>query len=369
MQEQELLNLLMLQNIPGIGQINAKKLLEHFGSATHLFEANMKELAEVDGIGQKRLKSIKDSVGSISLKEAEQELEFIAKNKIKVHFYKDEDYPSRLKQCIDSPVLIFSKGNINLKNKPILSIVGTRQITSHGMAFCEQLVSELAPLNPVIVSGLAYGADIVAHKAAIDNNLQTVACLAHGLNQIYPKVHQKYAAAIENNGGFFTDFCSFSKFDRKNFLSRNRIVAGLSEATVVIESAEKGGSLVTADIAHSYNREVFAVPGRPQDKFSKGCNMLIKQQKAQMITSAADLVYFLNWDIEVKKENKQTQLFLDLKPEEQLVVEKLSEIGKAEIDVLSLACGLPTYKLASILMNLELSGCVRPLPGKQFEII
>ncbi|MFD0931471.1 DNA-processing protein DprA [Psychroflexus salinarum] len=366
MQEQELLNLLMLQNLSGIGQINAKKLLQHFGSATSLFEADIKYLSTIDGIGEKRLKTLKDSS---CLKEAEDELKFIKDNNIDVHYYKEEDYPSRLKQCIDSPILLFSRGNINLKNKPILSIVGTRQITSHGIAFCEQLISDLAPLEPVIVSGLAYGADIVAHKAAIDHNLQTVACLAHGLNQIYPKVHQKYVAAIENNGGFFTDFFSNSTFDRKNFLSRNRIVAGLSEATIVIESAEKGGSLVTADIAHSYDREVFAIPGRPQDKFSKGCNMLIKQQKAQMITSAADLVYFLNWDIETKKENKQTQLFLNLEGEEKLVFEKLKEIGKVEIDVLSLTTNLPTYKLASILMNLELSGHVRPLPGKQFEII
>lgn len=366
MQEQEFLNLLMLQNLSGIGQINAKKLLQHFGSATHLFQANIKELSEIDGIGRKRLQTLKDSS---DLKSAEKELEFIQKNKIKVHYYKDEDYPSRLKQCIDSPILLFSRGNINLKNKPILSIVGTRQITSHGIAVCEQLVNDLAPLEPVIVSGLAYGTDIVAHKAALDHNLQTIACLAHGLDQIYPQAHQKYAAAIESNGGFFTDFCSDATFDRKNFLSRNRIVAGLSEATIVIESAEKGGSLVTADIAHSYDREVFAIPGRPQDKFSKGCNMLIKQQKAQMITSAADLVYFLNWDIDAQKENQQTQLFVDLEGEEKLVFEKLKEIGKAEIDTLSLACHLPTHKLASILMNLELTGCVRPLPGKQFEII
>jgi len=182
-----------------------------------------------------------------------------------------------------------------------LSIVGTRQVTTHGIAFCEQLIEDLAPLNPVIVSGWPMEPTIVAHRAAIKYNLQTIACLAHGLNQIYPKVHQKYVSSIENNGGFFTDFCSDDIFDRNNFLSRNRIIAGLSEATIVIESAEKGGSLVTADIAHSYDREVFAVPGRPQDKFSKGCNMLIKQQKAQMITSAADLVYNLNWDIELKK--------------------------------------------------------------------
>ena len=366
MKEQELLNLLVLQNLSRIGQINAKKLLEHFGSATHLFEANLKELLAVEGIGKKRLQSLKEAT---NFKKAEEELKFIKSNQIEVLHYKDHNYPYRLKQCIDSPILLFSRGKINLKNRPILSIVGTRQITSQGIAFCEQLISDLAPFDPVIVSGLAYGTDITAHKTALDQNLQTVACLAHGLNQIYPKVHQKYAEAIERNGGFFTDFCSYSTFDRKNFLSRNRIVAGLSEATVVIESAEKGGSLVTADIAHSYNREVFAVPGRPQDKFSKGCNMLIKQQKAQMITNAADLIYYLNWDVKSKKENQQTQLFIELEGDEKLVYEKLRELGKAEMDTLSLSCGLPTFKLASILVSLELSGCVRPLPGKQFEII
>ena len=366
MQEQELLYLLMLHKMQGIGHINAKKLLQHFGSATALFQASTNDLKELDGIGNKRIKTIRDSA---IVKEAEEELNFIQSNNIKLSYFKDEDYPSRLKQCIDSPILLFSRGNINLKNKPVLSIVGTRQVTTHGIAFCEQLIEDLAPLNPVIVSGLAYGTDIVAHRAAIKNNLQTIACLAHGLNQIYPKVHQKYVSSIENNGGFFTDFCSDDTFDRKNFLSRNRIVAGLSEATIVIESAEKGGSLVTADIAHSYDREVFAVPGRPQDKFSKGCNVLIKQQKAQMITSAADVVYNLNWDIETKKKNTQTQLFVSLSDDEKLVVQKLTEIGKAEIDALSLVCGLPTHKLSSILLNLELGGFVRPLPGKQFEII
>ncbi|AFU68087.1 DNA protecting protein involved in transformation DprA/Smf [Psychroflexus torquis ATCC 700755] len=366
MQEQELLYLLMLHKMQGIGHINAKKLLQYFGSATALFQASANDLKEVDGIGSKRIKTLRDSA---IMKGAEQELNFIQSNTIKLSYFKDEDYPSRLKQCIDSPILLFSRGNINLKNKPILSIVGTRQVTTHGIAFCEQLIEDLAPLKPVIVSGLAYGIDIVAHRAAIKYNLQTIACLAHGLNQIYPKVHQKYVSSIENNGGFFTDFCSDDTFDRKNFLSRNRIIAGLSEATIVIESAEKGGSLVTADIAHSYDREVFAVPGRPQDRFSKGCNMLIKQQKAQMITSAADLVYNLNWDIETKKKNTQTQLFVYLNDDEKFVLQKLTETGKAEIDALSLICGLPTHKLSSILLNLELGGFVRPLPGKQFEII
>ncbi|WP_127844595.1 DNA-processing protein DprA [Psychroflexus aestuariivivens] len=366
MKDTELLHLLALHRMNNVGHINAKKLISHFGSATALFEASRKDLSQISGIGAKRIQEILDPS---YLKEAESELKFISDEKFLVTDYKDPKYPSRLKQCIDSPILLFSRGNIDIQNKRIISIVGTRKITSHGIAFCEELVENLSPLDPVIVSGLAYGADITAHKAALKYNLQTIACLAHGLNQIYPKVHYKYVKDIEKNGGFMTDFCSDANFIPKNFLSRNRLVAGLSEATIVIESAEKGGSLVTADIAHSYNREVFAVPGRPQDKLSSGCNMLIKQQKAQLISSAADVVYFLNWDIDKEKQNKQTQLFVDLSPQEQQIVEKLGSLGKAELDVLALSCELPTSKLAPILLNLELNGLVRPLPGKQYEII
>lgn len=188
-------------------------------------------------------------------------------------------------------MILFKKGNIDLKDRKIISIVGTRSVTSYGTAFCEKLIEDLAPLDPIIVSGFAYGVDICAQKTAVKHNLQNIGCLAHGLNQIYPKVHSKYVADVEKNGGFVTEFWSTSNPDRENFLKRNRIIAGMSEATIVVESAEKGGSLVTADIANSYDRDVFAVPGRAQDKFSSGCNNLIKQQKAHMITSAADLIY------------------------------------------------------------------------------
>jgi len=205
---------------------------------------------------------------------------------------------------------------------------------------------------------------------AINHNLQTIGCLAHGLNQIYPKVHGKYVDQVEENGGFFTDFWSSDTFDRKNFLGRNRIIAGLSEATVVIESAEKGGSLVTAEMANSYNREVFAVPGRAKDPLSKGCNTLIKTQKAHMLTSAADLVYMLNWQIEEKKINVvQKKLFVDLKTEEKPVYDYLKKCGKEALDVIALDCDIPTFELASILLSMELKGVVKPLPGKQFELV
>ncbi|MCM8569598.1 DNA-processing protein DprA [Gramella jeungdoensis] len=366
MNSKDLLYTLALQHIPNLGDTTAKKLIRHFGNAENVFKEKKSNLLKLDGVGSIRLKGLNDSK---HLKAAEEELKFIEANKINYHYFQESHYPEKLKHCIDGPILLFSRGIINLERKRIISIVGTRQITSHGMAFCEKLIEDLSPLDPVIVSGFAYGVDITAHKAAVKSKLQTIGCLAHGLNQIYPKVHKKYVNQIEENGGFFTDFWSTDKFDRNNFLKRNRIIAGLSEATIVIESAEKGGALVTADIAGSYDREVFAVPGRPTDKFSSGCNNLIKAQKAHVITSAADLAYILNWEIEEKQKSVQKQLFVVLEDDEQKLYEFLKTRGKTELDLLALNCNFPTFKTASLLLNMELKGVIRPLPGKLFEAI
>ncbi|MBO2543718.1 DNA-processing protein DprA [Salegentibacter sp. BDJ18] len=366
MSAEELQYVLALQHIPNLGDTLAKKLIRHFGSAKNVLEQKKQTLLKIDGIGVSRLKDFFDAS---HLKAAEQELNFIEKNNIETLYFKDENYPEKLKHCIDGPVLLFQRGNINLKNQRIISVVGTRKITQSGIAFCEKFIEELSPLNPVIVSGFAYGVDITAQKAAIANNLQTIGCLAHGFDQIYPRVHHKYVASVEENGGFFTDFWSSDNFDRNNFLKRNRIIAGLSEATVVIESAEKGGSLVTADIANSYNREVFAVPGRPSDKLSKGCNNLIKSQRAQLLNSAADLVYLLNWQPEKETKAVQKQLFVDMDDEENSVFAFLQKEGKAQLDSIALNCNFPSYKTAGILINMELKGVVRPLPGKLFELI
>ncbi len=365
LQESELTYYIALQKTPFIGDTMAKKLIEKLGSAEAIFKEKKSILQKIEGLGVVKLKHLGDA--SI-INEAKKEVAYIHQHQIEAIDFKDKSYPNLLKHCIDSPILLFQRGNIDLVNRKVVSIVGTRKITSHGMAFCEELVEKLALFNPVIVSGFAYGTDIVAHKAALKNNLQTIACLAHGLNQLYPKTHQMYVNDVEKNGGFITDFSTSNSFDRTNFLRRNRIIAGMSEATIVIESAEKGGSLVTADIAHSYDREVFAVPGRTTDKLSLGCNNLIKSQKARMLTTAEDLIYMLNWDIEEKKA-VQTSLFIELNDEQKKITDKLAELGKCELDNLSLACGIPTFKLASMLLELELSGVVRPLPGKQFELI
>lgn len=366
MSEQDLFYLLALLKVEGVGDIMAKKLLTHFGKAETVFTTKTNQIAAIDGVGSVLLKNLRDK--SI-FEKASKELDFIKSNDIKVSFFQDENYPERLKHCFDSPVLIFSAGNMNLKNKRIISIVGTRQITSYGTDFCRKLIEDLAPLDPVIVSGFAYGVDIVAHQIAMENNLQTIGVLAHGLNQIYPKTHKKYVAKMEENGGFITEFWSSSNPDKENFVRRNRIVAGMTEATIVIESADKGGSLITANLANDYNRDVFAVPGRVTDKYSQGCNDLIKTQKASVLSSAADLIYMLNWDIEKKVKSIQKSLFVDLEPDEQKVYDFLIKNGKELLDIIALQCDFPIFKISGVLLNMELKGVIRPLPGKLFEAI
>ena len=369
MTDTELVHALALLKTDGVGDIIAKKLINHCGSAANIFNSKATFLKGIDGIGSVLLKKLKDKS---TFEKAVSEFNYIKENNIKVVYFLEEDYPERLKHCVDGPVLLFSTGNINWNSRRVISIVGTRQITSYGTDFCKKLIEDLAPLNPIIVSGFAYGVDIVAHQTAMDFGLQTIGVLAHGMNQIYPKTHKKYIAKMEQNGGFLTEFWSTSNPEKENFVRRNRIVAGISEATIVIESAEKGGSLITATMASEYNRDVFAVPGRTTDKLSQGCNDLIKTQRAHLLTSAADLVYILNWEIASQaRDDKaiQKQLFVTLDYEEQKVYDYLQKNGKQLLDVIALDCDFPIYKLSSLLLNMELKGVIRPLPGKLFEAI
>ncbi len=363
----ELLAVLRLHNIPNIGDVTAKKLIAHCGSPSAIFLEKSQHLLKIDGIGSHVINGLYDSEHREA---AELEYQYIQRNAIGYSYFMNADYPTYLKHCIDAPLLLFKRGNITLEGRKIISVVGTRNITSYGMAFCEQFIKDIAPLNPIIVSGFAYGVDICVQKAAVKYGLQTIGCLAHGLNQIYPKVHAKYIADIEKNGGFVTDFWSNTGPERKNFLKRNRIIAGMAEATIVVESAERGGSLVTADIANSYNRDVFAVPGRAGDAYSLGCNNLIKQQKAHMLTSAADLVYLLGWNVQEKKvKTIQKQLFVELDVTEKSIYTYLQKSGKQLLDSIALECQIPVFKVSSTLLNMEMKGVVRPLPGKLFEAI
>jgi DNA processing protein len=367
MTETDLLYILALQHVPKVGDITAKKLISHCGSAEAVFKEKKNNLLKIDGIGTIVLNELFDTYHH---EEAEIELQFILDNDISCLYFADNDYPDKLKHCIDSPILLFQSGNINLKKQRIISIVGTRKITTSGIAFCKKLVETLALFDPVIVSGFAYGTDITAQKEALKHNLQTIGCLAHGLNQVYPKVHKKYVAEVEKHGGFLTEFWSTSSPERENFLKRNRIIAGLSDATIVIESAEKGGSLVTADIANSYNREVFAVPGRTTDSQSVGCNNLIKYQKAHLLSNPLDIAYMLNWQLEDEaKPAVQKQLFVELDDDEKVIYNYLKQNDKQLLDVIALECCIPIFKTASILLNMELKGMIRPLPGKLFEVI
>lgn len=358
---------LALLKVEGVGDIVAKKLINHCGSAESVFKTKKSHLLTIDGVGEMLFKNLQNtSVFDL----AQSELRFMERENIDFVFYQEPLYPEKLKHCIDSPTVLFQSGNIDLQNRKLISIVGTRQITSYGADFTRKLIEELTPLNPVIVSGFAYGVDIVAHQTSIDCGLQTIGVLAHGLNQIYPKMHKKYIGKMEQNGGFMTEFWSSSSPERENFIRRNRIVAGMTEATIVVESAEKGGSLITANIANDYNRDVFAVPGRSSDKYSQGCNNLIKTQRAHLLTSAADIIYMLNWELEEKSRKPvQKQLFVSLESDEQRVYDFLQKNGKELVDIIALECELPIFKISSLLLNMELKGVVRPLPGKLFEAV
>ncbi|WP_034042274.1 DNA-processing protein DprA [Wocania ichthyoenteri] len=374
MTENSLLYTLALQHVPNIGDITAKRLISHCGSAEAVLKEKKQNLLKIDGIGSVILS---DLFETYHLKEAEKEIKFIKENQLKVLYFKGDSYPEKLKHCIDGPIVLFQSGHINLKQQHIISIVGARKITTNGIAFCENLIEALVPYNPIIVSGYAYGTDITAHKAALKHNLQTIGCLAHGMHTIYPKVHKKYMAEVKKHGGFFTDFWSSDTFNKNNFLKRNRIIAGLSEATIVIESAEKGGSLVTADIANSYNRDVFAVPGRITDSQSVGCNNLIKHQKAHMLSNPLDVPYILNWQLEeddistgsITKPTIQKQLFVELDTTEKIIYNYLKANEKQLLDVIAINCEMPIFKVASILLTMELKGVIRPLPGKLFEVV
>ena len=366
MEEEKLLAILRLQKCKAVGDILAKKLIVNVGDVSQIFKEKATSLSKINGIGNHVLKNL---FNEENLKLATQELKYIKDNAVSYSYFLEDDYPNNLQHCIDSPILLFKDGNLDLSNQKIISIVGTRNMSSYGRDFCNKLIEDLAQYNPIIVSGFAYGVDICAHKAAVKNNLQTIAVLAHGLEQIYPKVHKKYINQVNENGGFLSEFWHNEAPLRENFLKRNRIVAGISKATIIIESAVKGGSLVTADIANSYNKDVFAVPGRTTDLYSKGCNNLIKNNRAFLLNSAEEIVKMLNWDLNEKPKTIQPQLFLELNENEQKIYDLLHKKGKQLLDVISLECNIPIYQLSAILLQMELKGVSKPLPGKMFELV
>ena len=348
-----------------MGDLWARRLIAHYGTATAAVNAPDKELLDLTGFGAVKLKALRNPA---VMELAQRELEIIQRDNIKYVTFGSDDYPSLLRRCPDAPIILFMRGNIQLEGRPTISIVGTRQLTATGEKFLHQFMEQIRPLDPVIISGYAYGTDIKAHRLALEHNLQTVACLAHGLNQTYPRVHERYNKDMEAHGGFITDFFNDDDFQRQNFLGRNRVIAGLSECTLVVESASKGGSLVTADFANQYDRAVFAVPGRFDDTYSEGCNNFIKQHKAIPITGAADMVYHLNWKLEAPVV-QQKSLFVELDQDERPVYAFLKKEGTSELDDMNRETDIPVHRLASLLFQLEMKGLVRALPGKRFELV
>lgn len=371
MDRQELKNLIALQHIPGIGSITAKRLIESVGSATALFEHR----TELPGIIPDARPALVNTLDyPLAHRRAEQELDFIEKHRITCIGYGDEAYPSRLRECDDAPILLFYRGNTTLNPRRVINIIGTRKCTDYGRDICERFVRDLAARCPdvLIISGLAYGIDVCAHRAAIKYGLPTVAVLAHGLDRIYPSVHRSIASQMIQCGGLITEYTSFTEPERQNFLQRNRIVAGMADATIVVESAAKGGALVTANIANSYGRDCFAFPGRIDDAASAGCHRLIRCNQAAIITSADEFIESMMWDVPQKSQSQAVQrlLFPDLNDEESRIMQILESHPEGiHINILVVEADVPINRLSALLFELELKGLVRPLAGSLYRMV
>lgn len=352
--------------IPGIGDITGKKLIAYCGGVDAVFEEKKQHLMKIPGIRETLANSI-ISGRTNALKRAEKEIAFIEKYKIQCFFFTEDNYPHRLKNCVDSPMMLYHKGNAELNKSKIVSIVGTRNATDYGKDCCKNIVEGLADCDVLIVSGLAHGIDSCAHKEALRNNLETLGVLAHGLDRIYPAVNRNLAWKMLEKGGLITDYISETNPDRENFPKRNRIIAGLSDATIVIEAAKKGGALITADIANSYNRDIFAVPGKISDVYSEGCNHFIKTNKAALVQSAADIKYIMGWDTKKQKNLAiQRKLFVNLTPDETAIVKLLEDSIQLSVDAICIELQTTTSHVAAALLNLEFEGIVKTLPGKMY---
>lgn len=360
-----LVHKIALSLIKGVGPMFAKNLLIHFGSAEAVFAATKAQILKIEGIGEIRANSI---LHNDAIAKAEQQLEFIEKHDIQVLFYADDNYPKRLRNCYDAPLLLYYKGTADLNHSRIVSIVGTRNATSYGKLLCKQLAEALKPYNVIVMSGLAHGIDAAAHKESLNCNIPTVGVLGHGLDRIYPAVHKELTVKMVHNGGLLTEFLPGTNPDRENFPKRNRIIAGIADVTVVVEASLKGGALITAEIANSYNKDVYAFPGRTTDEFSEGCNFLIKTNRAALINTAKDLIYYLGWDDEtVKNVEIQTQLPLNLTKDEEQIASILKD-NSLGIDDLCLKINWPQSKLAIVLLTLEMQGVIISLPGKIYKL-
>jgi len=364
---EQLLYQIALTQIPGVGDIMGKKLIAWCGSAEAVFAEKRRSLSKIPGMGSYTLNAIHQFN---DFSRAEEEIRFIYKEQVKPLFFTDPDYPKRLLHCADSPMMLYYKGSADLNAQRIIAVVGTRNATEYGRSLCEKLIDELVVSDVLVVSGLAYGIDSCAHRSAIKAGLNTIGVMAHGHDRVYPAINRSLAERMLAQGGLVTEFLSQTNPDRENFPRRNRIVAGMCDAIVVVESAKKGGALITADIANSYNRDVFAFPGRVGDQLSEGCNYFIRTNRAALLESADNIRYIMGWDDKTPGSGKQTRLFREFNPDESKIMEILKTTKGYEcgIDDLMLRSELPASKVAAILLGFEFEAIVTALPGKRYRL-
>lgn len=366
MLDEQLKYVIGLSLLEGVGPINAKQMIAYCGSAEAVFFEKKSGLMKIPGIGSYTA----SKVNHLVFDRAEKEIEFIRKNKIKSHFYLDSSYPQRLKYCDDSPLLLFSLGDFDFNPNRSIAIVGTRTPSDYGKTICEELVAGLKPFDVTIISGLAYGIDVCAHRKCVEQNITTLGVLAHGLDRIYPSSHRNLAEKMLHQGGLVTEFISQTNPDRENFPKRNRIVAGMAEAIIVIETGIKGGSVITAMLGNDYNRDVFAFPGRSTDERSAGCNRLIKMNRAAMIECAEDFVQLMGWQNESLKKQAvvQTKMFVELSATEEKILQLMEQKGKTALDLIALDLDKPVSQISTLLLTLEFKGLVKSYPGKIFGL-
>ena len=363
-----ILEKIALTKIKGIGPKLSRTLLAYNGSVDEIFRSSKKQLLSIPNI----VEIIANSIISKSyLKDAEEEYNFVQKHNIEIAWIEDTNYPKRLRNCEDAPVLLYFKGNVSLNPSRAISIVGARNATSYGKRICEEFIQQLKEYDVQIISGLAYGIDSLAHRESLKNQIPTIGVLGYGLDRIYPATHHELASRMLENGGLLTEFPSGTNPDRQNFPMRNRIIAGLADVTIVVEDAQKGGALITAEIANTYNRDVCAFPGGIDQEYSAGCNYLIKTHRAHLIRHVDDLSYLMNWNKEDSKPTSRqlTILPADMTKDEKKVYEFIKEQEHTTVDEIALYCDWPQSKLAIVLLEMEMKNILISLPGKTYKLI
>ena len=374
MNTQEIICFIALTQLKGLGLLNARTLIDSLGSASEVFACKKDIVRLIPDANERLAKAFGDADSAVKM--AEEEMEFVEKKRLKVLTLNSEDYPQRLRECEDAPLVLYYCGSANLNASRVISIVGTRKCSEYGREVCHNFVADLKRYYPdtLVVSGLAYGIDICAHRAALENGMGTVGVLAHGLDNIYPSMHRQTAAdMVHGGGGLLTEYMTNTRPERMNFVRRNRIVAGMCDACIVVESSEKGGSLITAELALDYNRDVFAFPGRVYDDCSRGCNNLIKGHQATLLTNAEDLLEAMGWqnplDGSTASKAIQQELFVELNEEERALMNTLKDVDDKHVNQIAIEANIPYARTSTILLELEMKGVVKAIGGARYRLV